>query len=76
MAGKASAPWPAGMLSPFMVVLRFVAAEAQVDNVVDLVAGDQLLGFRPVPRPVELLAPEISPLFRGATRRTDIPSRF
>ena len=64
------------MLSPFMVVLRFVAAEAQVDNVVDLVAGDQLLGFRPVPRPVELLAPEISPLFRGATRRTDIPSRF
>ena len=39
-------------------VPRFMAAQAQVDDVVDLVAGDQLLGFGPVQRPLELLAPE------------------
>ena len=39
-----------------------MTAQAHIDDVVDLVAGDQLLGFGPVQRPFELLAPEVGPL--------------
>jgi hypothetical protein len=45
------------------------AAQAQVDDVVDLVAGDQFLRFSPIPRSIELKAPDISLLFRRAVGR-------